>query len=209
MITSPHHYETIGRMGACRACPFAVFRCFLSVFVNTPQPMKRFIHSDYGASKGVALMIVLGSVLLATVLAPENVSAKASPTPTAAPTATATAAPTATATATATTTPTPTPGPTATGTPVCYGIVSAQIANAGLKYVVGDTLDPVSGVLCNSADNYGFRLQVTSVNGSGGVTGVSIFFSGIGYWAQPSNPVSFGGSATGTGFTANCTFNPR
>ena len=102
--------------------------------------MKKFIHSDYGASKGAALIIVLGSVLLATVLAPENVSAKASPTPTAAPTATATA----------TTTPTPTPGPTATGTPVCYGIVSAQIANAGLKYVVGDTLDPVSGVLCNS-----------------------------------------------------------
>ena len=82
--------------------------------------MKKFIHSDYGASKGAALIIVLGSVLLATVLAPENVSAKASPTPTAAPTATATA----------TTTPTPTPGPTATGTPVCYGIVSAQIANA-------------------------------------------------------------------------------
>jgi len=199
MITSPHHYETIGRMRACRAWPFAVFRCFLSVFVNPSQPMKKFIHSDYGASKGAALIIVLGSVLLATVLAPENVSAKASPTPTAAPTATATA----------TTTPTPTPGPTATGTPVCYGIVSAQIANAGLKYVVGDTLDPVSGVLCNSADNYGFRLRVTSVNGSGGVTGVSIFFSGLGYWAQPSNPVSFGGSATGTGFTANCTFNPR
>jgi len=145
--------------------------------------MKKFIHSNYGASKGAALIIVLGSVLLATVLAPENVSATA--------------------------TPTPTPGPTATGTPVCYGIVSAQIANAGLKYVVGDTLDPVSGALCNTADNYGFRLQVTSVNSSGGVTGVSIFFSGIGYWTRPSNPVSFGGSATGTGFTATCTFNPR
>jgi hypothetical protein len=169
--------------------------------------MKKFIHSDYGASKGAALIIVVGSVLLATVLAPENVSAKASPTPTAAPTATATA--TAAATATPTTTPTPTPAPSPTGTPVCYVIVSAQIANAGSNYKVNDTLDPVSGTLCDPADNYGFRLQVTSVNGSGGVTGVSLFFAGIGYWAQPSNPVSFGGSATGAGFTANCTFQPR
>ena len=77
--------------------------------------------------------------------------------------------------------------------------------------MVGDNLDPVSGTLCAPADNYGFRLQVASVNGSGGVTAVTII-PGIGYYILPSNPpglvalIGFGGSATGTGFTANCTF---
>ena len=87
----------------------------------------------------------------------------------------------------------------------CQSIVSVQIVNPGSSYVVGDNLDPAYGNLCSPADNYGFRLQVASVNGSGGVTAVTII-PGIGYTAPPSNPISFGGSATGIGFTANCTF---
>src|SRR5690349_4450582 len=79
---------------------------------------------------------------------------------------------------------------TPTPTPTCYFLVSAQIANPGSYYVVNDTLDPVSGTLCAPADNYGFRLQVVSVNGSGGVTAVTII-PGIGYYVIPSNPVGF------------------
>src|SRR2546430_12703223 len=78
----------------------------------------------------------------------------------------------------------------------CRFIVSAQIATAGSSYVVGDILDPAYGNLCGAADNYGFRLQVASVNSSGGVTAVNII-PGIGYTASPSNPIGFGGSATG------------
>jgi hypothetical protein len=95
----------------------------------------------------------------------------------------------------------------------CVLIATAQIVTAGNLYKVGDILDPLFGNLCNPDDNYGFRLQVTSVaspgpgcvNG-GCVTGVTII-PGIGYSAPPSNPIRFGGSPTGTGFTANCTFN--
>ena len=92
----------------------------------------------------------------------------------------------------------------------CAFIVNVQIATAGSLYKVGDSLDPLLGNLCGSADNYGFRLQVTSVDNpsTGRVTGVAVVLCvGIGYSAPPSNPIRFGGSPTGTGFTANCTFN--
>jgi hypothetical protein len=97
----------------------------------------------------------------------------------------------------------------------CAFIVNVQIATAGSLYKVGDSLDPLLGNLCGSADNYGFRLKVASVapagvgcvNG-GCVTAVTIVPGvGIGYSSPPSNPIRFGGSPTGTGFTANCTFN--
>lgn len=89
----------------------------------------------------------------------------------------------------------------------CLAIATAQIAAPGSFYKVGDTLDPVYGTLCNPGDNFGFRLQVASVNPSNGqVTSVTIV-PGIGYSNPPSNPIRFGGSASGTGFTANCTFN--
>jgi hypothetical protein len=94
----------------------------------------------------------------------------------------------------------------------CSFIASAPIFNSGNFYMVGDKLDPVSGTLCDPADNYGFRLQVVSVASPGPgcvtggcVTGVTII-AGIGYSNAPSNPVAFVGSATGSGFTANCTF---
>lgn len=95
----------------------------------------------------------------------------------------------------------------------CVFVGGPVIVTAGNLYKVGDILDPLSGNLCSAADNYGFRLQVASVappgpgcvNG-GCVTAVTIV-PGIGYSAPPSNPIRFGGSPTGTGFTANCTFN--
>jgi hypothetical protein len=90
----------------------------------------------------------------------------------------------------------------------CRFITNVQIATAGSLYKVGDSLDPLLGNLCSPADDYSFRLKVTSVNGSGGVTAVTIVPGvGIGYSSPPSNPIRFGGSPTGTGFTANCTFN--
>jgi hypothetical protein len=97
-------------------------------------------------------------------------------------------------------------------TSACKVIASAVIVTAGSLYKVGDVLDPLFGNVC-SPENYGFRLQVASVappgpsclNG-GCVTTVTIV-PGIGYSATPSNPVRFGGSPIGTGFTANCTFN--
>jgi hypothetical protein len=100
-------------------------------------------------------------------------------------------------------------------TGACQFIASVQILNRGNSYKVGDILDPLFGNLCGAGDNYGFRLQVASVAPSGPscvnggcVTAVTIVpGAGIGYSAPPSNPIRFGGSATGTGFTANCTFN--
>ena len=41
----------------------------LSVPVNHPHPMKKFLHSRDGASKGAALIIVLAFVVLVTALA--------------------------------------------------------------------------------------------------------------------------------------------
>lgn len=175
---------------------------------NPSNPMKKLIRSHGGASKGAALIIVLGLVVFATVLSPANLSsatvsdlkqemaASHIPNPPRSPTPTPTASPS----------PTPTPTPTVTPDPGCNSISSAAIASPGSLYKVGDILDPLSGNLCSSAaENYGFRLRVASVNGSGGVTGVTII-PGIGYSGTPSNPVRFGGSPTGTGFTANCTF---
>ena len=127
-------------------------------------PMKKFLHSRYGASKGAALITVLALGVLVTIYNAERAMATS-----------------------------------------CRFIVSAQIATAGSSYVVGDMLDPAYGNLCDQADNYGFRLRVVSVTSSGGVTAVTII-QWIGYTAPPPNPISFGGSATGIGFTANCTF---
>ena len=141
--------------------------------------MKNFLLSHHSRSKGAALIIVLA--LLAAVVSPISV-AQQSPTPTSTPTCT------------------PAPSPS----PGCVAISSVQIASAGNLYKVGDILDPLFGNPC--ADNYGFRLRVTSVDSFGRVTGVTIV-PGIGYSAPPSNPIRFGGSPIGTGFTANCTFN--
>lgn len=95
---------------------------------------------------------------------------------------------------------------TVTSPDACRSIASAAIVNSGNFYKVGDNLNPVSGTLCSPADNYGFRLQVASVDSAGRVISVTPI-PGIGYSNPPSNPIAFAGSATGSGFTANCTFN--
>ena len=147
--------------------------------------MKKLIRSRSGASKRAALIIVLA--LLAAVVSPTSV---VQPSPTPSPT------------------PSPSQTPCPSPSPGCHGISNVQIATAGSLYKVGDVLDPLLGNLCAPDDNYGFRLRVTSVNGSGGVTAVAVVpCVGIGYSAPPSNPIRFGGSPIGTGFTANCTFN--
>ena len=143
--------------------------------------MKNFLLSHHSGSKGGALIIVLA--LLAAVVSPTS-TVQPSPTPT----------------------PSQTPCPSPT--PGCVAISTVQILTAGNLYKVGDILDPLFGNLCSAGDDYGFRLQVASVNGSGGVITVTIVpCFGIGYSAPPSNPIRFGGSPTGRGFTANCTFN--
>jgi hypothetical protein len=90
----------------------------------------------------------------------------------------------------------------------CVNVSSALVANGGNFYKVGDILDPLFGNLCGSANDYGFRLQVASVDdpSTGRVTAVTMI-AGIGYSNPPPNPIRLGGSATGTGVTANCTFN--
>jgi hypothetical protein len=89
----------------------------------------------------------------------------------------------------------------------CHFIASVTVVTGGSFYRVGDMLNPGYGTLCAPTDNYGFRLQVSSVDSNGAVTGVIIAPGGIGYSVVPANPVPFGGSPTGIGFTANCTFN--
>jgi hypothetical protein len=141
--------------------------------------MKKFLYLRDRSSKGAALIIVLALVALATMYNAEHLMA-VSPNP------------------------------------ACVSIGTATIVNAGNFYKVDDMLDPITGNanLCAPADNYGFRLRVRQVAGPGQqgcvnggcVTAVDVV-TGIGYSNPPSKPISFAGSATGSGFTANCTFN--
>lgn len=166
--------------------------------------MKRFIHSREGASKGAALMIVLALVVLAPALGLAYFSRSTTDRHLADPSLNDTTArdisievhhgqgtiynPERTM-----------------ATSACLFISNAVIVSPGNFYKVGDNLDPAYGTLCSPADNYGFRLRVASVDSSGHVTSVTII-PGIGYSVPPSNPIGFLGSASGTGFTANCTF---
>lgn len=90
----------------------------------------------------------------------------------------------------------------------CRSVSIVTIVTSGSLYQVGDVLDPLLGNVCNAVqEDYGFRLSVASVDPSDGhVTAVTII-PGIGYSSPPTNPIRFGGSPTGRGFTANCTFN--
>ena len=159
--------------------------------------MKKLLHSRDGASKGASLIIVLAFIVLAIAnaintaqaIAARNISmdlnqGKGTNYNAQRPMATS----------------------------PCKFIVNAAVVSKGNFYKVGDILDPLLGTLCDPADNYGFRLQVASVDPPGTtcptggcVTGVTLV-SGIGYSTPPSNPIRFGGSPSGTGFTANCTF---
>jgi hypothetical protein len=77
--------------------------------------------------------------------------------------------------------------------------VSVAINAAGTGYTVGNTLDVVGGLGQIDAE-----LTVTTVNGSGGVTGVTISNAGQ-YDEIPANPVSVTGGS-GSAATFNLTF---
>jgi len=77
--------------------------------------------------------------------------------------------------------------------------VSVAINAAGTGYTVGNTLDVVGGLGQIDAE-----LTVTTVNGSGGVTGVTISNAGQ-YTEIPANPVSVTGGS-GSAATFNLTF---
>ena len=77
MITSPPNLsQTIGRWqstldanASLSRPPFSVFAVRTLVYIPiNPHPMKKFLHSRDGASKGAALIIVLAFVVLATAL---------------------------------------------------------------------------------------------------------------------------------------------
>lgn len=77
--------------------------------------------------------------------------------------------------------------------------VSVAINAAGTGYTVGDTLDVVGGL-----GQIDVELTVSTVNGTGGVTGVTI--SNAGQYAEiPANPVSVTGGS-GSAATFNLTF---
>lgn len=78
-------------------------------------------------------------------------------------------------------------------------VQSAAVAVAGTSYVVGDVLTASGGTATTQA-----RIEVTSVGGSGDVTGVRVVSCGA-YSVQPSNPVTMIGG-TGSGCTLNFTF---
>jgi hypothetical protein len=157
--------------------------------------MTKLLPAGGGASKRAARIVVLTFVVFAAGLSPTSVSAKQSPTPTAAPTATATA----TATATPTVTPTPSASPATCVYPITTGLV---INSTGKNYAVGDKLRAIGGTSC--IENFPFTLQVTAIDVNGGVTAVAIISADSnGYLSAgsaPSNPIGFGGSATGAGF---------
>jgi hypothetical protein len=77
--------------------------------------------------------------------------------------------------------------------------VSVAINAAGTGYTVGNTLDVVGGLGQIDAE-----LTVTTINGSGGVTGITISNAGQ-YTEIPANPVSVTGGS-GSAATFNLTF---
>lgn len=100
-------------------------------------------------------------------------------------------------------------------TPVsaCVHIDTVTIATPGHSYHVGTHLLAGGGTLCPPADDFGFRLTIDSVDGSGAVLTFTIIggliypYPGLGYLVPPSQPMFFGDDGGfGTGFTANCTF---
>ena len=81
-----------------------------------------------------------------------------------------------------------------------YKVVSANIANGGINYVVGNTLTVVGGTAKNSPA----QIQVVAVDGTGKITVAGVQFGG-GYTANPASPNSPTGGA-GSGASFNLTF---
>ncbi len=86
-------------------------------------------------------------------------------------------------------------------------VTGATIVNAGSGYAVNDLVVVYGGAESAGQTEYCAVLKVASVNGSGGITGISVQ-SGGRYVYQPSNPVSTGRPSTypGSGATFNLTW---
>jgi subtilisin-like proprotein convertase family protein len=77
------------------------------------------------------------------------------------------------------------------------GVSGASVQSAGSGYAPGDTVTLTGGTFSAAA-----ILLVTGVNGSGGITGVSVLDPGV-YTVRPTNPVAQGSTS---GFGANANF---
>lgn len=76
------------------------------------------------------------------------------------------------------------------------GVATATIQNGGANYIVGDVI-----ALALPANGNIAYLKVTSVDGSGSVTGFTVLTAGSGYVADTINKIA-GGGGSGTGFFA-------
>ena len=99
--------------------------------------------------------------------------------------------------------------PSQTPPPCVYAVSSSMVINnGGRNYAVGDRLRAIGGAKCIEA--FPLSLQVVSVDTNGAITAATIIdVDSNGYVTQPSNPIPFGASATGTGFQASFSFAPR
>lgn len=93
-----------------------------------------------------------------------------------------------------------------------YPVTAAAIASAGLGYAAGDVITLAAGLNSNPPIGAPVKLLVDTVNGSGGITGISVLTQvmdsptplGGSYFQKQTNPVAQG-STTGNG--AGATFN--
>lgn len=80
-------------------------------------------------------------------------------------------------------------------------VLSQSIATAGTGYAVNDTITVLGGVYGNTPQTY----IVTTIGGSGAVTGLSVLNIGA-YTSNPTNNVSTSTSGSGTGLTLILSF---
>jgi len=80
-------------------------------------------------------------------------------------------------------------------------VLSQSIATAGTNYAVNDTVTVLGGVYGNTPQTY----TVTSIGGSGAVTGLSVQNVGA-YTSNPTNNVSTSTTGSGTGLTLTLSF---
>ena len=79
-------------------------------------------------------------------------------------------------------------------------VLSQTIATAGTNYAVNDTVTVLGGVYGTTPATY----TVTSIGGSGAVTGLTLTNAGT-YTSVPANPASTSSSGNGTGLTLTLT----
>ena len=80
-------------------------------------------------------------------------------------------------------------------------VLSQSIATAGTGYAVNDTITVLGGVYGTTPQTY----TVTTIGGSGAVTGLSVLNIGA-YTSNPTNNVSTSTSGSGTGLTLTLSF---